>query len=159
MWGKALFWIAGSIAIAACGGATKTVMETTGASPSGSSAPAWQPGTPQPKLTEAQIAQAGSGLSKASASLGTVDEVLGSMAAGAHVDPSAKALDDQYARFGRCIGEQIGIHDRQHELALVIAYDRKQPAAQQAVEKESGICSGLQITHDHSYQQSLTANP
>lgn len=112
-----------------------------------------------PKLTEAQIVQAGYGLTKANANLGTVDEVLGSVPADVRVDPSAKMLNDQYARFGRCMGEQLRIHDLGHELAVLIAYNRKDPPALQAVEKESATCEGLQIANDPSYRQSLKANP
>lgn len=65
-----------------------------------------------PKLTEAQIAEAGRGLTEPNANLGTVDEVLGSVPAGVDINPSAKTLDDQYARFVRCMGEQIGIQGR-----------------------------------------------
>jgi hypothetical protein len=159
MWGKALLGIVGSIALVGCGGENKSVTNTTAASSSRASTPAWKPGTPMPKLTDAQIAQAGYGLTKANANLGTVDEVLGSVPADVRVDPSAKTLNDQYARFGRCIGEQTGIHDLGHELALLIAYNRKDRAALQAVEKESATCEGFQIANDPSYKRSLKTNP
>jgi hypothetical protein len=83
--------------------------------------------------------------------------VLGSVPAGVDVDPSAKTLDDQYARFGRRVGEQIGIHDV--KLALFIAYNRRARAALQAVEKASATCEGLHIARDPAYNQSLGANP
>jgi hypothetical protein len=74
------------------------------------------------------------------------------------VDPSAKALNDQYARFGRCIGEYLKIHDLGHELALLVAYDRRDPRAQAAVEKSSSVCAGVAAAPDASYKQSLKAN-
>jgi hypothetical protein len=159
MRGKALILIGAAVGLAGCGEGTHNVTNVTTASTNRASVAPWKPGTPRPKLTVAQIAQAGHSLTKANASLGTVDEVLVSVPANVRVDPSAKTLDDQYARFGRCMGEQIGIHDLWHELALLIAYNHKDPAALRAVENESATCVGLQVTHDHSYQQSLRANP
>jgi hypothetical protein len=98
-----------------CGGtATKTVTAKTTSSTSGASMPAWQPGTPAPKATNALIAQAGYGLSQANTNLGTVDEAFGAVAANAHVNPSAKTLNDQYARFGRCMAQHMRIHDLGH---------------------------------------------
>ena len=124
---SSLSWVAGVIAIAGCG-ATRTTTATTAtraAAASLSSSPAWEHGTPPPKVTPALIGQAGYGLTTANANLGTVDEVCGAVPANVHVNPSAKALDDQYARFGRCMAEQMKIHDLGHELALLIAYNRK----------------------------------
>jgi hypothetical protein len=42
-----------------------------------------------------------------------------------HVNRSAKTLNDQYARFGRCMAEHTHIHDVGHELARLVAYNRK----------------------------------
>jgi hypothetical protein len=99
-------------AISGCGGgAAKTITANPAAASSASSMPTWQSGTPTPKITAGLIAQAGDGLTPTNANLGTVDEVFGSVPADVHVDPSAKTLNDQYARFGRCIAEQMKIHD------------------------------------------------
>jgi hypothetical protein len=149
-----------AVLLAGCGGGgTNTVPTTTAASTGGASAPAWRPGTAAPKVTAALIAQAGYGLTVANANLGTVDEVFGALPPDAHVNPSAKVLNDQYARFGRCMGEYIKIHDLGHELALLAAYNRKDRQVQAAVEKASSICEGLAITPNASYKQSLKANP
>lgn len=147
------------IAVAGCGGATKTATQTTSASSSGSPPAAWQPGTPMPRVTPALIAGAGYGLTQANTNLGTVDEVFGSVVANVHVNASAKTLDDQHARFGRCMGEQMRIHDLGHELALLIAYTRKDRAVQAPVEKASTICEGSAITPDASYKESLRTDP
>ncbi len=112
-----------------------------------------------PSVTPALIAGAGYGLTQSNTSLGTVDEVFGSVVAAVHVNPSAKALDDQYARFGRCMGEHMRIHDLGHELALLIAYTRKDRAVQAPVEKASTVCEGSAITPDASYKESLKVNP
>jgi MMPL family len=133
-------------AIVGCGGGTKSGTDTSAASADHASAPARQPGTPMPKLSAALIAQAGYGLTVANTNLGTVDEVFGSVPADGHVNPSAKKLNDQYARFGQCMGEHIRIHDVGHELALLVAYNRKDRAVQAAVEKASSVCEGLAIT-------------
>lgn len=148
------------VALAGCGsGATNTLTATPAASTSGPAVPAWEAGTGAPKVTAALIAQAGNGLTPANTKLGTVDEVFGALAATVHVNPSARSLNDQYARFGRCMGEYLRIHDLGHELALLVAYDRKNAAAQAAVEKASAICSGVAITPDAAYKQSLKSNP
>lgn len=159
MWGRAVVGVVGSIVIAGCGSAATTVTTTTAASSGGSSTPAFQQGTPTPKVTADLIAEAGYGLTQTNTSLGTVDEVFGSVTAGVHVNPSAKTLNAQYARFGRCMGEHLKIHDQGHELALLIAYNRKNPAVQAAVEKASTICEGSAITPDASYKESLKDNP
>lgn len=159
MRGIAVVGIVGSIVIAGCGSAARTVTQTSTASSGQSSAPAWQPGTPTPNVTAALIAQAGYGLTQTNTSLGTGDEVFGSVTAGVHVNPSAKKLNAQYARFGRCMGEHLMIHDRGHELALLIAYNRKDQVVQAAVEKASTVCEGSVITPDASYKQSLKDNP
>lgn len=138
---RGLVGLAGTIAIAGCG-ATRTTTATTAtraAAASRSSSPGWEHGTPPPKVTPALIGQAGYGLSTANATLGTVDEVSGAIPANVHVNPSAKALDDQYARFGRCMAEQMKIHDLGHELVLLIAYNRKDHTLQAAVEKASSL--------------------
>jgi hypothetical protein len=98
------------------------------ASTTGASTPAWQPGTAAPRVTASLIAQAGHGLTVANANLGTVDEVFGAVPAAVHVNPSAKALNDRYARFGRCMGAYMKIHDLGHELALLVAFNRKDRA-------------------------------
>ena len=160
MWGRALLGIIAAIAIAGCGGAaTKTITAQSTSSTSGAPTPAWRPGTPAPKVTKALITQAGYGLSRANTNLGTVDEVFGSVPADVHVNPSAKTLNDQYARFGRCMAEYMKIHDLGHELALLIAYNRKDHALQATVEKASTVCEGLAITPDARYKQSLKADP
>ena len=150
--------LAGAIAIAGCG-ATRTATATTAAATSRSSVPAWERGTPAPKVTPALITQAGYELTAANANLGTIDEVFGAVPANVPVNPSAKALNDQYARFGRCMGEYLKIHDRGHELALLVAYNSKDRRVQAAVEKASSVCEGLAIAPDASYKQSLQANP
>lgn len=137
----------------------KTVTATAAASISGSTRPAWQPGTPAPKVTSALIAQAGYSLNQANTSLGTVDEVFGSVPADVRVNPSAKELNDQYVRFGRCMPEEMKIHQLGHELALLIAYNRKNHTVQAAVEKAFSLCEGLAITPDRNYKQSLKTNP
>jgi hypothetical protein len=152
-----LVGIVAATALAGCGGAA--TMTTTTTSTSGASTPAWRPGTPAPKVTNALIARAGYGLSQANTNLGTVDEVFGSVPADVHVDPSAKTLSDQYARFGRCMAEYMKIHDLGHELALLVAYNLKDRALQAAVEKASAVCEGLAIAPDSRYEQSLKANP
>jgi hypothetical protein len=145
---------------AGCGGAvTKTGSADPTATASRSSAPAWRRGTTPPKVTAALIAQAGYGLTLTNANLGTVDQALASAATGAHVSPSAKRLNDEYARFGRCMGEQLKIHDLGHELALLAAYNRKSRSAQAAVGNASLVCYGSAITPDASYRQSLVTNP
>jgi hypothetical protein len=116
-------------------------------------------GDAAPEVTSGLIAQAGYGLTGTNANLGTVDEVFGSVPADARVNPSARTLNDQYARFGRCMGEQIKIHDLGHELALLIAYKRKDRGVQAAVERASAVCEGLAITPDATYRQSLKADP
>ena len=145
--------------VAGCGGGTKRITATAVASTGASSAPAWQPGTVAPKVTATLIAQAGYGLTPADTSLGTVDEVFGAVPPDAHVNPAAKAVNDQYARFGRCLGEHMRIHDLGHELALLVAYNRKDRQVQAAVEQASKICAGLSITPDANYRQSLKTNP
>ena len=147
------------ITLLAGGGAAKTIPAKAAAPASGSSTPTWSPGRPPPKITAGLIAQAGDGLTPANANLGSVDEVSGSVPANVHVDPSAKTLNDQYARFGRCMAEQMKIHDQGDELALLIAYNRKDRAPQAAVENASSVCTGDAIAPDASYEESLTANP
>jgi hypothetical protein len=160
MSGRVLVGIIAASALAGCGGAgTKPVTTKTAASTSGSSLPAWQPGTPAPKVTAALIGQAGYGLDQANTSLGTVDEVFGAVPAAVHVNPSAKTLNDQYARFGRCMAEDMKIHDLGHELALLVAYNRNDHTVQAAVEQASKVCAGLVITPDANFKQSLKANP
>jgi hypothetical protein len=159
MWGRAVGGIVASIAVAGCGSAAKTVTQTTAAALAPSSTPAFQQGTPMPEVTAGLIAQAGYGLTPSNTSLGTVDEVFGSVTAGVHVNPSAKNLNAQYARFGRCMAEHLRIHDQGHELALLIAYNRKNPSVQAAVEKASTVCEGSAIAPDASYKQSLKYNP
>ncbi|MBV9798855.1 MAG: hypothetical protein JO039_12485 [Solirubrobacterales bacterium] len=119
----------------------------------------WQPATPAPKITAGLIARAGSGLTAANTNLGTIDEVLGSVPADVHVNPSAKPLNDQHARFGRCMAEQMRIHDLGHELELLAAYNRRDRVVQAAVEHASSVCEGSAITPDASYKEVLTANP
>jgi hypothetical protein len=146
--------------LAGCGGATTTIGSSHVTEAADRSAPpTWQPGTPPPKVTAALIVQAGYGLTAANTKLGTVDEILGSVAAGAHVDTSTKHLNQEYERFGRCMGEQLRIHDPGHELALLIAYNRKDRAAQAGVDKSSLVCEGFAITPNARYRQSLTTNP
>jgi hypothetical protein len=143
-----------------CGGSgSQTATAQPAASTSELPAPAWKSATSAPKLTAALIAQAGYGLTQANTTPGTVDEVFGSVTANVHVNPSAKTLNDQYARFGRCMAEDMRIHDLGHELALLVAYHRKDRAAQAAVEKASLVCTGLAITPDASYNASLKTNP
>jgi hypothetical protein len=156
---RALWGLAAAIAIAGCG-ATKTTTATTAttaAATSRTSAPAWERGTRPPKVT--LISQGGHGLTAANANLGTVDEVFGAVAANVYVNPSAKTLNDQYARFGRCMGEYLKIHNLGHELALLAAYNRKDRRAQSVVEKASSVCAGSAAAPDVSYKQSLKANP
>jgi len=149
-----------ALILAGCGsGGTQSVAATTKVSTSRSSAPAWQPGTPAPTVTAALITQAGYGLTAANASLATVDEVFGAVPADVQVNPSAKTLDDQYARFGRCMGEYMKIHDLGHELALLVAYNRRDRVVQAAVEKASSVCEGDAITPNAAYKQSLKVNP
>jgi hypothetical protein len=144
-------------AFAGCGGAGTKAVATT--STNGSSPPSWQPGTPAPRVTAALVDQAGYGLNRANTNVGTVDEVFGSVPADVHVNPSATVLNDQYARFGRCMAEQMKIHNLGRELALLIAYNRKDHNVQAAVESASSVCEGLAITPDASYEQSLRTNP
>jgi len=144
----------------ACGGgATKSATVKAAASTISCSAPAWRPGTPVPKITAVLIAQAGYGLTQANTNPGSVDEVFGSVPAAVHVNPSAKTLNDQYARFGRCMAEHLRIHDVGHELALLVAYNRKDRVTQTAVEEASSVCEGFAITPNASYRQSLKTNP
>jgi hypothetical protein len=110
-------------------------------------------------ITAALIAQAGYGLTEANTNPGTVDEVFGSVPADVHVNPSAKTINDQYARFGRCMAEHLRIHDVAHELALLAAYNRKDRATQNAVEAASSVCQGSAITPNASYRESLQTNP
>jgi hypothetical protein len=159
MWGGASVGLVALIALGGCGGGAKTVAATTAPSAGAFAAPAWQPGTAMPKVTSALIAQAGYGLTQTNTSLGTVDEVLGAVPAGVQVNPSPRTLNDQYARFGRCMGEYMKIHDLGHELALLVAYNRKDRAVQAAVEKASAVCQGSAITRDADYKQSLKVNP
>lgn len=159
--------IAASISLVGCGSANRSVTTTkvpaartnASASTSGSSLPVWQPGTPAPKVTAALIAQAGYGLDRANTSLGTVDEVFGAVPALVTVNPSARTLNDQYARFGRCMAEDMRIHDLGHELALLAAYNRKDHTVQAAVETASSVCAGVVITPDADFKQSLKVNP
>jgi hypothetical protein len=155
---RALVGLATTIAIAGCGATDKTTA-TTAADTDRSSPPAWQHGTPPPKVTRALISQPGYGLTPGNANLGTVDEVFGAVAANVHVNPSGKALNDQYTRFGRCMGEYLKIHNLGQELALLVAYNRKDQGAQSAVEKASSVCAGSAAEPDTSYKQSLKANP
>jgi hypothetical protein len=144
---------------AACGGgAPNGATVKPAASTTRASAPAWRPGSPAPKITAALIAQAGYGLTEPNTNLGTVDEMFGSVPADIHVDPSAKTLNDQYARFGRCMAEHMHIHDVGHELALLVAYNRDR-ATQAAVEEASSVCEGFAITPNASYSQPLKTNP
>jgi hypothetical protein len=57
------------------------------------------------------------------------------------------------------MGEDMRIHDLGHELALLAAYNRKDPAVQAAVEKASQVCTGVAVTPDANFRQSLKANP
>ena len=77
MWGRAVVVVVASVVIAGCGSAAQTDTQTTAASTAGSSAPAFQKGTPMPEVTAALIAQAGHGLTQSNTSLGTVDECSG----------------------------------------------------------------------------------
>ena len=153
-----------AIVLAGCG-ATQATTATTGPPATAatatrrSSPPDWERGTPLPKVTPTLMRQAGHGLTATDANLGTVDEAIGALSANVHVNPSAKTLNNQYARFGRCIAEQMKVHDLGHELVLLIAYDRKDHTLQAAVEKASSACAGLAITPDANYKQSLKANP
>jgi hypothetical protein len=128
--------LAAAIAIGGCGATSTTTATTatTAAATSRPSAPAWERGTPRPEVTPALIRQAGHRLTAANVDLGTVDEVFWAVAANVHVSPAATALNDQYARFGRCMGEYLKTHNLGHELALLVAYDRKDRRAQPAVE-------------------------
>jgi hypothetical protein len=149
-----------ALLLAGCGGDTaKTGSAKTTNTATQASVPAWQSGTTPPKVTPALLARAGYGLTAAHATLGIVDEVFGAVPADVHVNPSAKQLNDEYARFGRCMGEQLKIHDVGHELALLVAYNRKDRAVQAAVEKASSVCEGFAITPDANYKQSLMTNP
>jgi len=144
----------------ACGvGATNSATGKTTASTTRSSAPAWRHGTPAPKITTSLIAQAAYGLTEANTNPGTVDEVFGSVPADVHVNPSAKTLNDQYARFGRCMDEHLRIHNVGHELALLAAYNRNDRATEAAVEGASSVCEGFAITPNASYRESLKTNP
>lgn len=143
----------------ACGGGATNSATVKPAVANRSSVPAWRPGMLAPKITAVLIARAGYGLTEANTNLGTVDEVFGSVPADVHVNPSAKTLNDQYARFGRCMGEHMRIHDVGRELALLVAYNRKDPATQAAVEEASSVCEGIAITPTASYRQSLSTNP
>lgn len=159
---RAAWGLAAAIAIAGCGATSTTTTATTAtraAAARRTSAPAWERANPPPEVTPALIGQAGHGLTAANANLGTVDEVFGGVAANVHVNPSAKALNDQYARFGRCMGEYLKIHDLGHELALLVAYDGKDRQAQSVVEKASSVCAGSAAAPDASYKRSLKANP
>jgi len=75
------------------------------------------------------------------------------------VTTKTAALNDQYARFGRCMAEDMKIHDPGHEVALLVAYNRKDHTVQAAVEQASKVCAGLVITPDANFKQSLKANP
>ena len=81
------------------------------------------------------------------------------MPADVHMSQSSKTLNEQYARFGRCTGEHMRIHDLGHELALLVACKQTDRTVQAAVEKASSVCEGLAITPDASYKQSPKANP
>jgi hypothetical protein len=159
MWGRAVVAVVASLVIAGCGSAANTDTQITSRSSAESPAPAFQQGTPMPEVTAALIAQAGHGLTRSNTTLGTVDEVFGSVTAGVHANPSAKNLNARYARFGRCMAEHLRIHDQGHELALLIAYNRKNPSVQSAVERASTICEGSAIAPDADYKQSLKDNP
>jgi hypothetical protein len=157
---RALVGLATAIAVAGCGAATTTATTaTTAAATHRSSPPAWRHGTPPPKLTPALINQAGYGLTAANTNLGTVDEVFWAVAASVHVNPSANALNEQYARFGRCTGEYLKNDNPGQELALLAAYSHKDQRAQSAVEKASSVCAASAAAPDPSYKQSLKANP
>jgi hypothetical protein len=75
------------------------------------------------------------------------------------VNPSAKTLNDQYARFGRCMAEHLHIHDVGRELALLAAYNRKDQATQAAVEAASSVCQGFAVAPNAAYKESLKTNP
>jgi hypothetical protein len=57
------------------------------------------------------------------------------------------------------MAEHMKIHDLGHELALLIAYNQGNLTLQAAVEKASSVCTGLAITPNANYRQSLRANP
>jgi hypothetical protein len=59
--------------------------------------------------------------------------LFGSVPADVRVNPSAKTLNDQYTRFGRCMAEHMRM--------------------------ASSLCEGVAITPDANYQRSLKANP
>src|ERR1700744_3822827 len=85
-----------AILLGGCGGGgAKTVTAQPVVSTSGPSAPAWHPGTPAPSITAATIRRAGYGLTQTNSNLATVDEVLGSVPADAHVNPTANTINDQ----------------------------------------------------------------
>jgi hypothetical protein len=46
------------------------------------------------------------------------------------------------------MGEYMKIHDLAHELALLVAYNRKDRVLQAAGEKASSVCEGDAITPD-----------
>jgi hypothetical protein len=161
---SALAGLVVAILVAGCGAAQATTATTRPAAAAAAATrrslpPDWESATPPPKVTPALIRQTGYGLTAANANIGTVDEVIGAQSANVHVNPSAKTLDNQYTRFGRCIAEQMKIHDLGHELVLLIAYVRKDRTLQATVEKASSVCAGLAITPDANYKQSLKANP
>jgi hypothetical protein len=143
---------------AACGGgAAKGATLKPAAKTIRASALAWRPGSPAPKITAALIAQAGYGLTEPNTNLGTVDEVFGSCRQILTSTPRRKRSNDQHARFGRCMAEHMRIHDVGHELALLVAYNRKDRVTQAAVEEASSVCEGFAITPN--YSQPLTTNP
>lgn len=101
-----------------------------------------------PDLTAGELQQAGTTESRAW--IGDADQKLGALANAAGADGE---------RMGRCIGEQIGIHDAEHEYALLLAYKRRDSGALVAIGKAVGTCGELKVTHAASYEQSLTTEP
>lgn len=124
---------------------TQTVAATT---TTAAAPPAWQPDSPEPDLTTAQWQQLGTSVDRAW--IGDADERLGAL---------ANTHGSAGQREGRCIAEQIRIHDATREYALLLAFKQHDAAAERAVGNAVGTCVGLETTHDPRFEQSLAKNP
>ena len=145
----ALLAATAALVLAACGTSTTTVTTTTqaqavAAAPAPATPPpAWQPSNPEPTISNAEVKAAGLA---PGGFIGDADTVLGKILKGD-------------ARFGRCARQQVGIHDVDRAIALILAFKRGDTDAQAALGSASSKCIILEDGHTPSYEASLTTDP
>lgn len=144
-------------ALAGCGSSTRPASASWTNSGSSSTAlssaaavtvPAWQAGSPEPQLSNAQWQMAGISLDQAW--IGDADQRLGAL---------ANTRGPGGERFGRCMAERLRIHDATREYALLVAYKLHSHQAEVAVGSATGTCVGMKVAHDPSFAVSLSKIP